>query len=99
MNHDSLPTPREIAENPERTALAALDLILDLAIRALLAARPELCEDQFPRSSIQEALLAERLMNLAFKLQGALVRYRHAMDRARLAALDGQDEENDNDLA
>ncbi len=98
MNHDELPTPQEMAENPELTALAALDLALELAVRALLAARPELCEDRFPRIARKEDLWAERLMNLANKLQCFLTRYRHAVDRTRLAALEGQDGLDDSGL-
>jgi hypothetical protein len=98
MNHDQLPTPQELAENPELTALTILDLALDLAVRALLAARPELCQDHFPRTAIQEDLLAERLMSHAFKLQAVLARYQHAVDKVRLDALESQGEEDDNGL-
>ena len=76
MEADQLPTPAEITEASELAILAALDTALDLSQRALLSAHPELCEDRFPRASMKAALCANRIMNLAGRLQAALAQYR-----------------------
>ena len=40
--HPRRPTPDELSCHPELAALAALDLMLDLAVAALLARHPEI---------------------------------------------------------
>jgi hypothetical protein len=76
MEPDQLPTPGEIAEASELAVLAVLDTALDMSVRALIAAHPELCGDHFPRTRMKAALCGNRLMNLACQLQAAVARYR-----------------------
>src|SRR5919201_7168499 len=76
MEPDQLPTPGEITEASELAVLAVLDTALDMSVRALIAAHPELCRENFPRSRMKAALCGSRLMNLACQLQAAVARYR-----------------------
>lgn len=78
-----LPTPSQIADDPERAVLAALDITLELAENALIAACPELCDDHFPDGAGEVALCADRLLVLAREVHGALARYQLAQLRAR----------------
>ncbi len=64
------PTPDEIALAPELGLLAALEAVLDLTLRTLEAAWPELGSDDDPE------YLASRITRLAGDLREALLDYR-----------------------
>lgn len=48
MNNSEWPLPFDLAENPELAVLAVLDTALHLAVRALVAAHPQLEADNVP---------------------------------------------------
>jgi hypothetical protein len=79
MNENHMPTPHELNEAPELAVLAALDLTLEVATRALIAAYPELCEDKLPRYRIKPVICGDRILSRAIKLQVALARYRQTV--------------------
>ena len=75
------PTPFEIANAPELAILAALDATLDLALRALLAAHPQLGDPDVPswaRDSSPSRTTADRILALAVRLTHELNAYRRA---------------------
>jgi hypothetical protein len=75
------PTVPEIAAAPELAALAALVAVLDLALDALLAAHPDLDDDDRPpwRPPPSAVPAAARLVDRAVALRRALDRYRRAI--------------------
>lgn len=85
MSHD-LPTPPEIARNPEIAALAILDCALELAARALLAAHPELDGDRGPLSAPARSALSA--LERAWKLRRHLARYRRLSEEPPPATAD-----------
>lgn len=76
------PTPIEIADVPELAILAALEDILDLALRALCAAHPQLGDldcpywAQYPSPA---RAAADRIVDAAAPLTRALDAYRRAV--------------------
>jgi hypothetical protein len=79
VNQEQIPTIDELSYTPELAALAALDFTIEAATRALLAAHPELCEDQIPRTKLVAVIHGHRLLHMASKTQVALARYRQAV--------------------
>ena len=78
---NKMPTPDELDYAPELAVLAALDSTLEAAIRALIAAYPDLCQDEIPRCRLEPMISGSRLVNRAMRLQVALTRYREAVLR------------------
>jgi len=80
------PTPPEIADVPELAILAALEDLLDLTLRALLAAHPQLsdseCSDRLRDPSPAQAA-ADRIVTAANPLARALDAYRRAVTPSR----------------
>lgn len=92
MNENHMPTPHELNEAPELAVLAALDLTLEVATRALIAAYPELCEDKLPRYRIKPVICGDRILSRAIKLQVALSRYRQTVLGQDLVDSDATDD-------
>jgi hypothetical protein len=74
-----LPMPPQIMEDPERAILAALEVTLEIAVNSLLAAYPELCDDDFPLRVSEAARWADRLISEAKKMEGVLAGYRYSL--------------------
>lgn len=85
-----LPTPPQIAHAPELAALAAADHALELMWRSLVAAHPELVDQEAsPLASRTPVLhLASELVHRAASLQGLLRRYARSLDRELLNDID-----------
>lgn len=85
MSHD-LPTPPEIARSPEIAALAILELTLEVAARALVAAHPELDGDRAPEPSSPPARSALSVLERGWKLTLAIELYRSRLSEDPSAA-------------
>lgn len=74
------PTPPEIDRDPEVALLAALDHALDVAAAAILAAHPNLVDDEAPYRQLHrpEVRAADAILTHARRLRDALRRYRQA---------------------
>ena len=85
-----LPTPPEIADAPELAALAGADHALEMMRRALIAANPELLDQEFTPASGPALLpdLALDLISHAAALTKLIERYAERIDRERATSLD-----------
>ncbi len=88
-----LPTPPEIEEAPELLALASVHSDLELMMRALVAAHPELIDEEPSGSDHASPLLplAENIVATTANLQRLLDRYaeiERSLARERRGALD-----------
>jgi hypothetical protein len=72
------PSPFELANDPERAALAALDLLLEISVSALLAEHPDLGAEPEPHHL---TALAAAIIEAAHALHALLRRYRAALAR------------------
>lgn len=74
----SLPTPPELAQAPELALVAVLEYVLEITVRALLAAHPQLCDDERPYWIPQppSSVIAEAIVSTVDALQRALDDYR-----------------------
>lgn len=79
MSPHRLPLVPQIMNDPERAILAALEVTLDIAVNALVAAHPELCDDNFPDRASPAARCADRLITQARKMEEVLARYCYAL--------------------
>lgn len=78
--YDALPPPEEIQRAPELASLAALDTLLDLVGRVLLARYPELDDPERPYWLSHPLLpLVSDLVALSQALQGRIADYRVAL--------------------
>ncbi len=81
-----LPTPDELADAPELALLHALDPILELVSRTLVAAHPELGDPEAPfwvRDASRTTRKADDILATAHRLQRHLRGYRMAITLAR----------------
>ncbi len=92
MYEERMPTPKELRYAPELAALAVLDTSIEAAMRALLAAHPELCDDRLQRVGLETVIRGHRLLHLALNLQVALARYRQGTPPERVANADATDD-------
>jgi len=85
VQHLDLPSPSDIADDPELAILAALQHTLELTTRALLAAHPELTDDERPAwiPSPPTASVADLIITLANTLSCALQHYRQLCSHPR----------------
>jgi hypothetical protein len=81
VNECHMPTIEELDGAPELAVLAALDSTLEAAARSLMAAYPELGQDDVPRYRIEPVIRVSQLLAHASRLQVALARYREAVLR------------------
>jgi len=91
-----LPTPRQIAEDPEIAILRALELETELAVRALIAAHRELEGHEVPywagEPSGSRAITRE-IVTAAISLQTAIEAYLRAVEAERLSETPAFDDE------
>ena len=75
----TLPTPPELAQAPELALIALLDHALELTLRALLAAHPQLCDHERPYwiPQTHSTMIAEAILSTVYSLQQSLDDYRH----------------------
>ena len=81
-----MPTPDDLVGAPELTILAALDWTLDLVVRTLVCAYPELTDPERPywlRQASRMATAAETLTNQSADMKQALIAYREALEIQR----------------
>jgi hypothetical protein len=81
-----IPTPDDLVDAPELAILAALELMLDLAVRALVCEHPELADPERPYWLPQASPLdnaAHTVVGSAADLKQALITYREAIDIRR----------------
>ena len=86
MNPRRPPTPAEIADAPELAILAALSDTLDLALRALVAAHPQLGDPDCPawiRQAGPDSVAADVILTAATHLSDALDAYRRVLSLRR----------------
>ena len=90
-----IPTPDELADNPELALLHALDDILDLVPRVLVAAHPELGDPDAPfcvREASKTTRHANDIVLDAHRLQQHIRAYRDAITLARDQRSEGNPE-------
>lgn len=75
------PTPPEIDRAPEVALLAALDHVLDVTMAAVVAAHPNLADDEpfYRQLHRPEVKAADAILTRAARLRDALDRYRRAL--------------------
>ena len=79
MPHNPL-DPRTLARAPELATLAALENILFVATRALIAEHESLCDDDCPRGTEPPTLReARRLLCRVHPLRNAIARYQRTV--------------------
>ena len=81
-----IPTPDELADHPELALLHALDEILDLVPRVLVATHPELADPDAPfwvRDASEPTRLANPIVMGTHRLQQHIRAYRAAITLAR----------------
>jgi hypothetical protein len=73
--------PRTLARAPELATLAALEKLLFVAMRALLAEHESLCDEDVPHRGTEPPTLREarRLLSRVHPLQNAITRYQRAV--------------------
>lgn len=79
FDDDTVPSPHQLADDPELAVLAVLDIALAMATNALLAAHPLLCAADEDRTDDGPAWVAEGLLAQARGLTDTLEIYRHAL--------------------
>jgi len=77
-----LPTPPELAQSPQLAILALLEFALELAIHALIAQHPQLCDHERPYwiaqiPSTPSSVMAEAILSTADSLKQSVDDYRH----------------------
>ncbi len=83
---DRTPTPDDLAHAPELAILAALECTLELVVRALVCAHPELADPERPywlRQASPVATAAETLVDETADMKQALIAYREAVETER----------------
>lgn len=91
-----LPTPRQIAQAPEIVILRALELETKLAVRALIAAHPELEGHEVPYWAGEPSgsrAIARKIVTGAIRLQTAIEAYLRAVEAERLSETPDFDDE------
>jgi hypothetical protein len=86
-----MPTPAELDEAPELAMLAALDHTLEIALRALVAAHPQLGDSECPawvRQTSAARDAADRILEASRPLAHAIDAYRRAVTPHRDAETD-----------
>jgi hypothetical protein len=81
-----MPTPDDLVDAPELAILAALDWTLDLVVRALVCAYPELTDPERPywlRKTSRTVTAAETLVDQTADMEQAIIAYREAVEIQR----------------
>jgi hypothetical protein len=90
----SWPTPEELEEAPELAVLALLDANLEIALRALVSAHPQLADPDRPAWTLDHSpsgRAAENFLARAKGLHRTLETYRDAVALGRNTFLDDND--------
>ena len=93
MPHE-LPTPPQIAQCPELALLSVLDFTLDAAVRALVAAHPELDGAEQPYIGSYQAQYALSILGQIWRLKQYLLRYWERALKECSSELKPQDADN-----
>ena len=83
---DRTPTPDDLAHAPELAILASLENTLELAVRALVCAHPELADPERPywlRQASRMATAADNVVHQSADMKQALIAYREAVETRR----------------
>ena len=83
---DRTPTPDDLVDAPELAILAALENTLELVVRALVCAHPELADPERPywlRQASRVATAAENVVDLSVDMKHAITTYREAIEIRR----------------
>jgi hypothetical protein len=86
MSPRPAPTPADLADAPELAILAALEAIVDLALRALVSEHPQLADPECPawaRQNTPASDAAHRILAATRPLSNALAAYCRAIANAR----------------
>lgn len=76
MTLDDMPETTDLMDHPQLAIVVALETTLVAAMRSLLAAHPEIFEEEFPRTINESDFLVDRMVYLGCQLQEALMKYR-----------------------
>ena len=83
---DRTPTPDDLTRAPELAILAALESVMELVVRALVCAHPELADPERPywlRQASRTTIAAETLVDQAAEMKQAVTKYREAVEVRR----------------
>ena len=83
---DRTPTPDDLVDAPELAILAALESTLELVVRALVCAHPELADPERPfwlRRQSRTTIAAETLADQAADMKQAVTDYCEAIELQR----------------
>jgi hypothetical protein len=84
--NNGMPTPDDLDDAPELAILAALDWTLDLVVRALVCAYPELTDPERPYwlcQASRRTTAAQTLVDQAADMKQAITAYREAVEIQR----------------
>ena len=76
MTLDDMPETTDLMDHPQLALVVALETTLVATIRSLLAAHPEIFEEEFPRTITESDFWVDRMIYLGCQLQEALMKYR-----------------------
>lgn len=79
MKLDHLPAPEDLMDEPQLSAVVALETTLLCAVRSLLAVHPDLFMDKFPRTIEAKDYWAERVVQIGVHLSHVLGKYSSAI--------------------
>lgn len=76
---EPLPTPPELDQAPELALISVLEITLEMTVRALVAAHPQLCDHQRPYWIPQtpSSTIAETIVSRVDSLKQSLHHYQH----------------------
>jgi hypothetical protein len=76
MTLDDMPETTDLIYHPQMAIVVSLETTLVAAMRSLLAAHPDIFEEEFPRTITEADFLVDRIVYLGCQLQEAVMRYR-----------------------
>jgi hypothetical protein len=79
ITSEPLPTPPELDQAPELALISVLEITLEMTVRALVAAHPQLCDHDRPYWIPQtpSSTIAETIVSKVDSLKQSLHHYRH----------------------
>ena len=83
---DRTPTPDDLVDAPELAILGALESTLELVVRALVCAHPELADPERPywlRQESRTTIAAETLVDQTAGMKQAIIAYRESVEIRR----------------
>jgi hypothetical protein len=76
MTLDDMPETTDLIYHPQLAMVVSLETTLVAGMRSLLAAHPDIFEEEFPRTITESDFLVDRIVYLGCQLQDALMKYR-----------------------